>query len=279
LRCERARYAADLARRRFVAVDPENRLVARTLEREWNEALAAIERLEREYRVRAKPERTPVRAAEKEQILALARDLPALWEAPTTTAVERKRLLRCLVKEVTLRKEGRWVHALVRWQTEATSALQVARPLRVWEARRPEARLLERLRELAATHTDRQMAQRLGAEGFTTGTGLPLTPRRVSVIRSRARIASGCPQDPRLLSGEQRGDGRWTTKAAAERLNVNRGTVQAWCKAGLLDGIQEGKGSPWWVRLSEETITALRKPERQHRRRRRPRSSTACAGT
>jgi DNA invertase Pin-like site-specific DNA recombinase len=278
LRRERARYEADLARRRFVAVDPENRLVARTLERDWNEALAAIERLEQEYRLRPQPERAPVSAAEREQILALARDLPALWEAPTTTAVERKQLLRCLVKEVTLSKEGRWILALVRWQTEAATELKVARPLRVWEARRPNPRMLERMRELTTTHTDRQMTERLQAEGFTTGTGLPLTPRLVTVIRSRARIASGCPEDPRILSGEQRGDGRWTTKAVAERLNIHRGTVHAWCKAGLLDGVQEGKGSPWWVQLSEETVAALRKPERQ-RRRRSTRTKTPRAGT
>ena len=94
--------------------------------------------------MRPEPERAPVGAAEREQILALARDLPALWEAPTTTAVERKQLLRCLVKEVTLRKEGRWIRALVRWQTEGTTELKVARPLRVWEARRPDQALHRR---------------------------------------------------------------------------------------------------------------------------------------
>jgi hypothetical protein len=260
-----------------VAVDPENRLVARTLERDWNESLAGIEQLEREYRVRGQPQRAPVSAAEREQILALARDLPALWEAPTTTAVERKQLLRCLVKEVTLCKEGRWIRALVRWQTEAATEIRVARPPRVWEARRPEARMLERMRELAPTHTDRQMAQMLAAEGFTTGTGLALTPRRVTVIRRRAKIGSGCPEDPRLLEGEQRGDGRWTTKAVAERLNVNRGTVNAWCKAGLLEGVQEGKGSPYWVRLTDEALARLRKPERQHRKRRKTRSPVVRA--
>ena len=117
LRLERARYEADLARRRFLAVEPENRLVARNLEKDWNEKLAAVEQLEREQAALpawAAPRLSP---EERQRILGLAEDLPALWHAPTTTPAERKQLLRLLLKDVTLTKEATTIRVALRWQT------------------------------------------------------------------------------------------------------------------------------------------------------------------
>src|SRR3954468_15422681 len=102
---ERARYEAELARRRFLAVDPENRLVGRSLERDWNEKLIEVERLERESLQRPSLLVRLVDPQERRRILALAQDLPRLWHAPSTTNVERKQLLRFLVKDVTLYAE------------------------------------------------------------------------------------------------------------------------------------------------------------------------------
>jgi hypothetical protein len=90
LRIERARYEADLARRRFFAVEPENRLVARNLERDWNDKLAQIELLEREYATSPRPTSLLASPEKRQQILALAQDLPAIWHAPSTTYTERK---------------------------------------------------------------------------------------------------------------------------------------------------------------------------------------------
>lgn len=125
LRLERARYEADLARRRFAAVDPENRLVARTLERDWNEKLAAVEHLEREQA--AAPAGVAVRLSpdERQRIVDLAEDLPALWHAPTTAPAERKQLLRLLVKDVTLTKEVTTIRVAIRWQTEVCTTAEV----------------------------------------------------------------------------------------------------------------------------------------------------------
>ena len=127
LQRERAVYEADLARRRFLAVDPDNRLVARTLERDWNEKLATVERLERESCARIHRGGAAIGADQRQQIVALAEDLPALWHAPTTTSAERKLLLRLLVKDVTLTKRGHMIELAIRWQTEALTTLSIPR--------------------------------------------------------------------------------------------------------------------------------------------------------
>jgi DNA invertase Pin-like site-specific DNA recombinase len=118
LMLERVRYEAELARRRFQAVDPENRLVARTLERDWEAKLAEVERLERESAARPALSTRLVDPAERGRILALARDLPALWHAATTTQVERKQLLGFLIKDVCLNRGEIMIEVSIRWQTE-----------------------------------------------------------------------------------------------------------------------------------------------------------------
>ncbi len=268
LRRERATYAVDLARRRFRQVDPENRLVARHLEQEWEAALAAREQVDREYAARPRGEPLPVAAAEREQILALAQDLPALWAAPTTTWVARKELLRCLITEVTLLREGEAIRLWVRWQTGAVTETAVPRPQRIWETKLPEPALLARLAELAPTHAPGALVALLNAEGWTTGTGLPFTVARLGRLRRQAGITPGCPEDPRLVPDGERGDGRLTVKATAARLNVHVSTVARWCAAGRLDAVQGGPGGPRWIRLPAATEAALRRPFREHYQRR-----------
>src|SRR4029077_6252081 len=125
---ERVRYEAELARRRFQAVDPENRLVARTLERDWEARLAEVERLERESVVRPALSTRLVDPAERARILAPAQDLPALWRAATTTQVERKQLLGFLIKDVCLTRTEATIELAIRWRTEACTLLNVPRP-------------------------------------------------------------------------------------------------------------------------------------------------------
>src|SRR5260370_19711589 len=95
---ERAQYEADLARRRDIAVDPDNRLVERLLERDWNEKLTEVEKLQREHRLLPKQAALLLPASQREQIRSLAHDLPAIWYASTTAFVERKQLMRWLIK-------------------------------------------------------------------------------------------------------------------------------------------------------------------------------------
>jgi DNA invertase Pin-like site-specific DNA recombinase len=268
LRLERAHYEAELARRRFVAVEPENRLVARNLEKDWNEKLAALEQLEREQATLPTAVAQRLSPEERQRILQLTVDLPALWQAPTTTPAERKQLLRLLVKDITLTKEATTIRVALRWQTEACTTVAAPRPPRSCDARRTPATVVERVRVLARDHTDRQIADALNAASWKSGRGGSFTANKVQWIRYVQGIRSGCPAAPAACARGQRGDGRCSAQVAAKTLNVDVSTIAAWCKSGRLDGIQAAPHGPWWVRLTPEDITRLRKPVRRRRKKR-----------
>jgi hypothetical protein len=260
LRRERAQYEADVARRRFCAVEPENRLVARTLEREWNEKLGTVEALEREYT--ALPSLTTRRGdpVQRDRILALAQDLPAVWHAPTTTQVERKQLLRFLIKDVTLTRGESTIQIAVRWQTETLTSVTIPRPTSSPEVRRTDPAVVERIRALAPSQTDQQIATILNAEGWHAGMGGDLTASKVQWIRHAYAISTGCPESPAACPTGQRSDGRYSARAAAALLNVDVSTIAAWCEAGRLDAIRAQPHGPRWIALPLETIATLRKP-------------------
>jgi hypothetical protein len=263
-RLERARYEADLSRRRLFAVEPENRLVARNLERDWNEKLAEVERLEREYLTLPQPPALVVNPEERERILALAQDLPTIWQAETTTYTERKQLLRFLIKDVTITRQETTIHLGLRWQTEALTELDIPRPKRSSDFLRTSATVLERIRTLAPTHTDRQIAAVLNQNELTTGIGQPFTGSKVRWVRRKYAIATGCPEAPSACPTGQRADGRYCTQAAAELLNVCDSTILRWCEVGRLDSLQAVPNGPRWIKLTPELIAELRKPTRRY---------------
>ena len=268
LRLERARYEADLARRRFVAVDPENRLVARNLEKDWNEKLAVVEQLKRDQTQLSSPAAAPLSLQERQRILKLAEDLPTLWHASTTTALERKQLLRLLIKDVTLTKRETTIAVAIRWQTEACMSIEVSRPPRASDACRTPPAIVDRIRSLAQDHTDRQIADQLNSEGYRSGKKGSFTAPKVKWIRYVHQITSNCPENPARCPEDRRGDGRYGARAAATILNVTVSTIADWCKSGKLDGIQASPKSPWWVRLTAEDIRRLRKPAPKQRKKR-----------
>ena len=194
LRLERAQYEADLAHRRYNAVDPDNRLVARSLERDWNEKLTGAEQLQREYAGLPKPTALLITPQERERILALAQNVPEVWHAPTTSQAERKQLLRYLIKDVTLTKREQVIEARIRWQTEALTDLTVPRPKRAADARRTDPQVVARVRELAPICTATQIADRLNQEGWRAGLGGSFTASKVDWIRIAYDIPLDCPE-------------------------------------------------------------------------------------
>ena len=269
LTLERAGYEAELARRRFVAVDPENRLVARTLEREWNDRLAELERMERDATLRPRLANRLVDPEERRRVLALAQDLSKVWHAPTTLQTDRKQLLSYLIKDVTLSREDATIQVAIRWQTEACTALEVPRPRRVYERRRTDPMVVARVRALASEYSDRQIAALLDQEGLRSGTEGAFAAEKVQWIRYKHSIKSGCPDGPAACRGGYRGDGRCSVQEAARQLNVNISTIAAWCRAGRLDSIQAVPHGPRWIRLTPEVIAELRRPVRRRWSRRR----------
>ena len=268
LRLERAQYEADLAHRRYNAVDPDNRLVARSLERDWNEKLTEGEQLQREYAALPKPTALLITPQERERILALAQNVPEVWHAPTTSQAERKQLVRYLIRDVTLTKREQVIEARLRWQTEALTDLTVPRPKRAADARRTDPQVVARVRELAPIYTATQIADRLNQEGWRAGLGGSFTASKVDWIWAAYDIPLDCPEGPGFCPSGQRGDGRYSALAAAKLLNVNVSTIADWCNAGRLECVRAGTHGPRWITLTPEIIAELRKPVQRHWKRR-----------
>jgi len=126
----RARYEADLAERRYEAVDPANRPIAATLERRWNDALQRVQELEAEFAAFERKTLRAVTASQKQQILQLASDFPRLWSAPTTAARDKKRMLRVLIKDIAVAKglEPKQLKLQIRWQGGLTETIELCLP-------------------------------------------------------------------------------------------------------------------------------------------------------
>jgi len=259
-RLERARYEAERAHRQYDQVEPENRLVARELERRWDEKLRVVADLEVEYRQEQDRGLSPLTEAEKTELRALVSHAPALWHAPDTTMAERKRLLRCLITEVIVQRDaapknaGGQTTVRIGWRSGAWTALQVRRPSSSDALRTPES-VLERIRTLAQRESDARIAQILTGEGLCTRWGLPWTALRVQRVRTYQHISSACPV---LARGPgARGDGLLPVATAAAHLGVVPSALPHWRRWGFIHTAQQGPGSPLWVRLTAEDRARL----------------------
>ena len=186
-----------------------------------------------------------------------------MWQAEMTTHTDRKQLLGFLIKDVCLTRADTTIEVSIRWQTEACTVLSVPRHRRSCDVRRTDPVVITRLRALAADTPDGRIAAILDQEGFRSGTGRPFTTNIVKQLRDSYSIGSGCPDRPAACAAETRADGRYSAKAAAEKLNVTVSTIADWCQSGILDGLQSGPHGPWWIALTPEIITRLRKPTRR----------------
>ena len=188
LRLERAAQDADRAFRQYNAVEPENRLVARTLERHWEEALLAQRSLEEEYHRFQQAQPVQLSSAERAQIEALARDLPALWQAPTTSVVEKRQVVRLLLQRVVVWAPSscQEVRVQLHWTGGTVTEHQVSRAVRTWEQVADAATVWQRVRSWhAAGWTSRQMADELNAAGHRTPHGRPFTAASVRQLLAR----------------------------------------------------------------------------------------------
>jgi excisionase family DNA binding protein len=246
LALERAEYEVERAERQFDACEPENRLVARTLEGKLEEALAAVERERGKLAALEHARPQALTDPERRALTALARDLPRLWSANTTTDRDRKQLLRTLIREivVTVKAKERRANTEIFWEGGARSELAVKLNARGPETRRLGEDVIELIRRLAEHHTDQQIAAILSRQGYRTGSGLPFTQARVQGARFRAGIAAAPAPDPasELVTIQQ----------AAAALNVSTHTIRRWLDQGLLPGEQAMPGAAWRIRLTDE---------------------------
>jgi hypothetical protein len=258
LRLDRVRYDAQLAERRYKAVDPDNRVVARTLEREWEEKLREMEEIEREHQEVCRREKLALTEEDRARILALAKDLRRVWEAPMTTHAERKNLLRMVVQEVSLSPvevPERMTRVRLLWRTGAVNDFTVPRPL-LPRATPPKATALVRTL-LAEGKSDIEIADILNQRGLRTGLGRTWD---VPSVR-RARYEQGLlrSRDNARSTVLRRADGLYSLRGVAERLEVAPGTARYWFRKGWLQLVEGGgTGHPLWFKLDRSTIERLK---------------------
>jgi DNA invertase Pin-like site-specific DNA recombinase len=250
MRLERADYEAALAERRYQEVDPSQRLVAGTLERRWNDALLQLEDLKKQA---AEFQRQQARVTTDEQrakVLALATDLPRLWHAPTTQAKDRKRMLRLLIKDITVEKPPNPKQLLVhiRWQGGACSDICVQLPPNIADRVRYPAAVVDHVRHLAQSFSDGEIADRLNQEGQVSALGKPFTGSMVQWIRYRYQIPKA-----RLVRPEE-----VTVRHVAERFRVSPNVVYYWIDRGVIQARRLNAGSPYWITLNETDEQKLR---------------------
>jgi DNA invertase Pin-like site-specific DNA recombinase len=226
---ERARYEAELARRRYMQVDPDNRLVADVLEAEWNERLKALTSAQEEYDLAREADRAMLDDEQRKQILALATDFPRLWNDPKTPQRERKRMIRLLIEDVTLIR-GAQITAHVRFKGGTTETLTLPISLGAAEIRKAKPDLIGEVDRLLDHYTDKQIASILNERGILSPTGLPLTAVRVAFVRNKYNLKS---HYDRL-----REKGLLTLEEMAQALGVITQTVIKWRIRGLLVGYQ-----------------------------------------
>ncbi|PTL74904.1 recombinase family protein [Vitiosangium sp. GDMCC 1.1324] len=268
LRLERAHYEAQLAERRYKAVDPDNRVVARTLEREWNEKLGELESLEREHQQVLRREMVELTSQDRARLLELAKDLSYVWHARSTTNAERKNLLRILVREVALSPvevPERGIHIQVLWQTGACSDLTIARRPSYTRATSPETiKLIGTLVE--QKRTDREIAAELNRRGLLSGVkrawdkqAVRWVRRRYGIHRQPAGRRRGRPRQP-----ERRADGLYSMHGVTALLDVTDTMVRSWVEKGWLRCVEGGgPGTPRWYKLDRSTLKRLRAAKAQ----------------
>jgi len=231
-------------------VDPSNRLVAGTLERRWNDALVHLEELKKQAAEFQQQEARIVTPEQKAKLLALARDFPRLWHAPTTHDKDRKRMLRLLIKDITIEKlaEPRQLSVHIRWQGGASTDLSVPLPPKAADRFRYPPAIVERVCELAHHLVDAQIAAQLNLENQVSSKWRPYTRSMIRWIRWRHQIPAPTFKTPEELTVQQ----------VAKQFDVTDRVVYDWIDKGMIKARRFNNGLPYWITLSAADEKKLR---------------------
>ena len=253
---ERAQYEARRAERHYRAVDPENRLVARTLEQQWEVALREQRQLEEEF-TRFRSE-TPARltSEEHEHIRALAKDLPALWQSPRTSVADRKEIIRCLVDRVTvnIRGDSEHVDVAIHWSGGYVSQHEIVRPVGRYEQLGDYDRILARIREgREQSLTATQIADRLNREGFHSPATRRHTFTKIVINNMASRLGHRKP----LLASHALETNQWWLPNLADELKINIRRLYHWVTKGYVHAWKSPESKFWILWADQEELTRL----------------------
>jgi len=222
---ERAQYEAELARRRYMKVDPDNRLVADSLEADWNNKLRSLAEAQEQYQQQTQKQRLSIDSQTRQQLLCLATDFSKVWNDPSVEPRERKRILRLLIEDVTL-INGEMIQVHVRLRGGASRSLTLAKPLPIAQIRKTKLEVVAEIDGLLDRYCDREVAEVLNRQGRRTWENEPFNLKKIAHIREAFKLKS---RYSRL-----RANGLLTAKEMSARHGVTLTTINAWGREGLL---------------------------------------------
>ena len=248
LEVERARYEAERAERQYRAVEPENRLVARGLETEWEKRLRDLALAEKELGRREQQRPRTLSPEEKKKLRSLGSDLQQVWRAPTTTVRDRKELLRALLEEVmvTVNKPERCAHLTLRWKGGALTEIDLSLPRMKPRGLHTDEDTISLLRRLAVHYPDDVIAGILNRQGRRTASGERFTANQVGSLRRYRQIPRHEPPTESPTAELA------TIRKAAQSLGVYTSTIHRWLNDGFIAGEQVTPGAPWQIRITDE---------------------------
>jgi hypothetical protein len=222
---ERAQYEAELARRRYMQVDPDHRLVADSLEAEWNNKLRILAEAQAQYEQQTQKQRLLIDSQTREQLLSLAADFPRVWNDPCVESRERKRILRLLIEDVTL-INGEMIQVHVRLRGGAIRSLTLTKPLPIAQIRKTKASVVAEIDALLEHYCDREVAEVLNRQGRKTWQDEPFNLKKIAHIRQAFHLT--------CRYSRLRAKGFLTAKEMSVRHGVTTTTINAWGRDGLL---------------------------------------------
>lgn len=262
LAAERARYEAERAHRQYDAVEPENRLVARTLERSLEDKLAAVRRAENDLAAQRARRPVTLTDAEAAWIRRAGADVAKVFHASTTTLVERKQLIRAVIDHIVLTvhaaDDERVAELHIIWQGGADTKLSMPMTKRGGHTRTTSEDTLALVRRLAEHYDDNTIALILSKQRRRTATGLTWTKTRVKTLRASHRIPAYQPPEPETVGADDQDVVVVTVPRAAELLGVSKYTVYRWLREGFIVGEQLTPAAPWHIRIDQHLRELLR---------------------
>ncbi len=244
MRIERAEYEAQLAQRRYEAVDPDNRLVAASLEQRWNGALLNVKETRKDFAEHQRQEHITATPEQKARLKSLARDLPRLWKSPTTRAKDRKRILRLLIKDITVEKlpEPKRIMLHLRWHGGACEDMPIKLLPNIADRLRYPKEVIDKVRGLAKDLTDEQTATEFNRQGLLSAKGKPFTASMISWIRYRHTIPAPNFKRPEEL----------TVKQVAKKFAVSTHVVYYWIERKVVNARRINQGMPYWITIDSQ---------------------------
>ena len=250
LSIERAQYEADRAERQFMLADPENRLVVRSLESNWNQKLKELEKAKQDYALYSSKKAWIPSAKEEQDILNLAQKIPEIWNAPTSTPKEKKRIIRILIDDITVLADKRCpdFSAGIRFRSGKCEQLTLKKPIPCYDRKRHTDRTVTMIRELAAFMDDFGIADHLNKEGLSTPEGKPFTYAGVRWIRYKHDISGPYQRNRQGISVAE----------AASLLGISTGKVYYGISVGKIPARKQHQGWPWEILIDDSNLESIK---------------------